>query len=633
MAVLPTRLLEIEFDAGVWTDVFADVVDITTRRGRNRELGAFETGSGFVTLRNESRKYDPEYAAGTYYGKLRPNRRIRFRATYSAVTYPVMVGYIDRITQSYDGPNGAVTVIAFSDLFKVLNRVELAPSVYAVEVAADVPVLWYRLDDAAGATGASNSGSLGHAYDGEWDTFPGWGPPGLGEAGLVVRDPGTAVRGHAFDLYAVNKLPAAFQLTDAQPFAIEAWLRPAAFTGFDNLFQQPGVDFGGGPISIKLQLTAGGKLAFVIWNTAGSAYAVETPSALTTGTKYHVVARHDSDRSMHVFLDGVDVGVADLGVPGVTTGTIAKAPGTSAAPNIGSATSSDIVVDELAIYNTGASVALSDARIAAHNSAGRTPWNGDLPGARAGRILDLAGVSAGDRSLDTGSTTLQNTSLGGSALAYLQKIADTELAEIFVTRDGKVRLLGRREGVTGTYLTSQATLADATPAAGEVAYRDVGFDVDDADIITRATVSRDGSVAITYQDAAAVTEFGLVDFTADGLLHDSDAYSSDYAQWIVNTHKTPTSRAGAVAVALPVDPANAYPKILALEIGDRVTLKRRPKVGAAITRDMRVEAVAHSTGGSRWATTLQLSPFDIAGADLPVWVWGTTKWGQQVWGL
>lgn len=612
MAVLPTRLLEIEFDAGVWTDVFADVVDITTRRGRNRELGAFETGSGFVTLRNETRKYDPEYAAGAYYGKLRPNRRIRFRATYSAVTYPVMVGYIDRISQSYDGPNGAVTVIAFSDLFKILNRVELPTSVYAAEVLDDSPSTWFRLGDPVGDVARDSIQGI---------TGTRQGAGAFGAASLVVREPDGA--------YQQTSNADGIVITDPRAsITTAAWtvefLVQGADTGLSsNVWSQYALT-PAGLVSISIlafsDQTAG--ISIVSPTVTGS-----TPSStakIFNGAVHHVMANYDGT-NLRFHIDGVLEGTSGALVgftPVAGSITIGGPPIITTSSMIG-------VIDEVATYPTA--LFFTDAVL--HNQAARTPWRGDTPGDRADAILSLAGVSLADRQLDTGTTTLQNTSLGGSALAYLQKIADTELAEVFVTRDGKVRLLGRREALTGAYLTSVATLADATPAAGEVGYRDVSFEVDDADIITRATVSRDGSVAVTYQDTAARAEFGLVDFTADGLLHDDDAYSSDYAQWIVNTHKTPNSRAGAVLITLPADPANTYPKILGLEIGDRVTLKRRPKVGAAISRDMRVEAVAHSTGGSRWATTLQLSPFDIAGPGLPVWIWGTTKWGQQVWGL
>lgn len=616
MATLPTREFSIEFTAGTWTDVTADMVSVATRRGRNRELGAFETGSGTVVLRNETRKYDPEYAAGPYYGRLRPNRRIRIRATYNAITYPVMIGYIDRITQTYDGPNAAITTITFSDLFKILNRVELPASAYAAEVLADTPILWWRLDEPSGsATFADSSGNA--------RTGTPTGTVGAGSSTLIVRDPGAAV---AFTEVPSSNVSGPIALSSAAPWALEFWFRmPANPTVIVWLASFDAGAAGQNDLRVSLNNVTR-FLDVNLRNTAGTGYSLTLASTVDAGILYHAVITHDTDRFLRMYLNGALVGTAATASTGTFSWTTAR---------VGSdynQYSPNAVIDEFAVYSGTIPTA---ARIAVHNTVGRTPWNGDAVNTRAGRILDLAKVAAADRSIDTGSTTLQATSLAGSALAYLQKLETTELGELFVTRDGKVRLLGRREAQQGAYLTSNATLADATPAGVEVGYREGSpiFDVDEATLITRATVSRDGSVALAYSDAGAIAEFQAIDATYEGLLHNSDAYSYDYAQWIVNTHKTPTSRVGTVLVALPGDPVNAYPKILGLELGDRVTLKRRPKVGAAITYDYRVEAVAHDTGTAYWNAQLQLSPFNLGAGGNPVWIWGTTKWGAQVWGI
>ena len=64
-----------------WTDVSSDVRSCSIKRGRSSELDSFTTGSCQITFANADRKYDPEYASGTYYGKLTPGRPIRIKAT------------------------------------------------------------------------------------------------------------------------------------------------------------------------------------------------------------------------------------------------------------------------------------------------------------------------------------------------------------------------------------------------------------------------------------------------------------------------------------------------------------------------------------------------------------------------
>lgn len=627
---IPTLEFAIEFDAGVWTDVSADLRSWTTRRGRNRELDQYETGRGTAVLSNAARLYDPEYAAGTYYGKLRPNRRVRIKAT-SGSTYPVMVGYIDRITQQYAPPNEATAVVEWSDLFKVLNRIELPRSAYTATVATSpsgAPEIWYRLDEPAGSMKAINSGTLGGAEEGEWIT----NPPNLGQAGLIVRDAGTSVATDPTGAPTALFIPADYSLDDTEPFAVEAWINVDVFTGLEHIVFQPGPGASGE--SVKIQLLGTGKVGFVIWHDAATAFAVETSFALTPGVTYHVVCRIDSSGAMYVFVNGVDATVADLGVPGTTSGaTFSKTPGTNiwvANQNFGGLSSAS-VMDEIAIYKA-ATQALSNAEIADHFSAGRTPWIGDDPFDRATRVLNLGGIAAGDRDLDhTSLTTFQATSLGGTLLAYLQKIYDTENGHLFISRDGKATSIDRLRGWED-YLTPVETFGDGGGA--EIGYTGLLFDVDHTAIVNRATVSRDGSVAVTYESAASEGEFQIIDLAKDGLFHDDDDYSLEYAQWIVNTHKDPQTRSQGLDVIPIGNPTVLYPAVLQLELYDRVTVKRRPQgVGSAISIDMRIDSISHAVDLQKamWQTKFQLSRADPPGGQ--VGIWDTSKWDQAVWGF
>lgn len=621
MATLPTRTLEIEFDAGVWTAVGSYCVQISTGRGRNRESGAFETGTMSFTLRNDDRRFDPDHASGPYYGKLRPNRRVRFKATHSAIEYPVYQGFIDRITQDYGGPNDATAVFDCSDMFKILNRVELPSSPYAAEITADAPQLWWRLGDAAGSTTALDSS--GNGRNGTVT-----GAVTFGASSLTTHEPDTAA---SMTETAGMAIGGSMTLTSSTPWAMEFWLR---FPSNPTIIQQVLYANAGSESvnTFSLQLNnATRTLGVVLVNDAGTAY-VATPSAvLNANTTYHVVVTHNADRVLRIYLDGA------LSVSGDTTA------GTFTFTNfyVGSPTAMGAplaTLDEVAVYASGSSPAITTSRIGDHNTVGRTSWVGELSGARLNRVATLAGVPVGDRAIDAGSTTLQATDLGGSALAYAQKIEETEAGRVFISRDGKLTFVSRYNGDIGSYLTSKADLTDDD--AGAVApptvapYRMVTSDVDEATIVTRATVSRSGGVAVTYKDAAAIAEFQLIDEVHDGLLHDSDTYSAAYAQFIVNTHREPITRVGTVTLELPKDPTNMYPAILALELGDRVTYNRKPQnTGAVITRDMRVEAIRHETGGHYWTTTLQLSPFNLGQGGYGTGVWDTSLWDQAVWGL
>jgi hypothetical protein len=608
------RILEIEFDAGVWTDVTADAVSINTRRGRNRESGAFETGTMVFTLRNDDRTYDPDNADGDWYGKLRPNRRVRWRAAWDILTLPIFQGYVDRITQDWGGPNDATATFDCSDMFKLLNRVELPGSAYAAEIAEDTPTHWWRLGEPAGATVAADAGTspVAGTYNGGVT---------LGEAGAPVRDPDSAAGFDGVDDYV--SLGATY--VTGFPYTIEVWLKIP-------------------------ERTTTGIMYFYAQQPSGNSAAIGQPFGHVSGTDLGdpgkltwdaitSTVRVDDDAWHHVVLKGTAAGAGgnELFIDGVSQGT-----GTATAPSgtegllahpayfTFSALSQKFwagEIDDVAIYPT----ALSSSRIQDHNDAGRTPWDGDTSGARLTRIADLAAIPSGDRDIDAGSTTLQATDLGGSALGYAQKVEETEAGRLFISADGELTFISRHNAETGTYLTSQATLVDADSGAG-VGYMSASADVDEARIVTRATVSREGSIAVTYGDDTAQAEFGILDEVHDGLLHDDDTYSLAYAEWLVNTHNTPKARVGTISVELAADVDTNVPNILGLELGDRVTWKRTPQnTGDTITEDMRVEAVAHNTAGKTWRADLQLSPFYLTGVETGVW--DESLWDQAAWGL
>jgi hypothetical protein len=49
-------------------------------RGRSRALDEFQAGVADITLDNRSRLYDPSYAAGTYFGKIKPGTHVTIQA-------------------------------------------------------------------------------------------------------------------------------------------------------------------------------------------------------------------------------------------------------------------------------------------------------------------------------------------------------------------------------------------------------------------------------------------------------------------------------------------------------------------------------------------------------------------------
>ncbi len=78
-----------------WTEITQYVLGFSCRRGRQHDLARIEAGTLDARLDNRDRRFDPSYAASPYYPDVLPLRRIRIRASWNSVIYPVWQGYVE----------------------------------------------------------------------------------------------------------------------------------------------------------------------------------------------------------------------------------------------------------------------------------------------------------------------------------------------------------------------------------------------------------------------------------------------------------------------------------------------------------------------------------------------------------
>lgn len=588
----PALAVEVAFTTGAletpaWVDITPDVREWDTRRGRNRELERFQPGRATIVLDNRDRRYDSNHATGPWFGNLKPMRRVRIRETFNGVTYPVFDGYVDKWQLDYGqyGKDATATIIA-TDAFKIFNRTDLPKSVYASEVEADSPELWWRLDDPQFLFSAVDASGNEHTGTPE-------GNVRFGSETIIFHDPGSSV---GLDESADCGISASLSLNGANPFAFEFWFRweeqPAA-SSFLAILQ------GGGNGLANFQINPStNKGAFAFRNDAGTNFSAQPNFVFVVGARYHIVCTHASDRVLRVFINGAeqayDVQETTTGATTLTTVSVGSTI---------SSISNKALYDEFAVYTT----VPSDARILAHFNAGIAPWNGDLPGARADRILDLVEWPDDLRELDTGATSLQSAALGTSALEHLQKVGETEFGLFFMDRAGNVRLVSR-DAVFGRE-PPPVVFGDG---AGEVAYRDIKFNDGDEVIRNRASIGQLNGVPAVAENAASVTEFGRFDYTLDGLYHDSLSFSQDYANFIASEYKDPRRRVTSLTLGPATLGAEAdlYPQMLGRELGDAIEVKNRPPGGGdAFEQTCVIEGIRHQgVPPGHQTTTWTLSP-------------------------
>ena len=587
----------------VWVDLSERFIQFNVNRGRQRELDRFSAGRAQITLTNEDRALDPTYDDSPYWPNVVPMRRCRIRAQHDSTNYYVFSGYIDGWEQQYMPPEGAVCVLTATDAFKYLSNAELLSSAYAETIAAGRPVLWWRLGDPVGSTLAAESVSASLPLEVV-------GEPTFGTTSLSLHDPDAAVQFTHFD----DGLQGVFP-EGTFPFGTAASVE--FFYRYDDIGSAPPGTFPlaistipGSPAvsALQVNLSFGStELEILAQNAAGTLF-----TASTLGFNYEDGLGHDivvslaAGAQIKVYVDGVD-----LTDPGSDTfsGTFANtadkwlvASNSFDYPPF-SRTGVKSTVDEITLWDR----ALSPAEVAAHSSAITDAWAGESSGDRVNRLLDTAPWPAADRLIDDGSSTLQGATLGGSVLAYLQKIEETEQGALFVDTAGRVRFLGRGSLLQEPYLTSQATFGDEDP---ELEYADLTYIYDDQLIYNDVQVTRDGGVTQVVGDPASQARYLRRTKVFDSVLYTSDASARGLAGWFVTHYKEPILR----ATNLRLEPSAGnesthFPQVLGRDLMERVTVRRRPQnLGPAIDQEALIEGITHEATAMEWRTTWNLSP-------------------------
>jgi hypothetical protein len=79
-------------------DVSNQVDGVTTMRGRNAQADVFQTGTLTLRIVDQNGDFNPQNAAGPYYGLLTPLRKVQISGTYAGVEYPMFSGFITSYT-------------------------------------------------------------------------------------------------------------------------------------------------------------------------------------------------------------------------------------------------------------------------------------------------------------------------------------------------------------------------------------------------------------------------------------------------------------------------------------------------------------------------------------------------------
>src|SRR6266581_1866123 len=134
---------------------------------------------------------------------------------------------------------------------------------------------------------------------------------------------------------------------------------------------------------------------------------------------------------------------------------------------------------------------------------------------------------------------------------------------------------------------------------------------DDTTIFNDIQATRVGGVLQEVTDAASLTTYLFPrSYARSDLIVQDDATALQWAGWVLYIAKGGEDRFDSVTVDPAADPANLWPQALGREIGDRITVNKRPppSLSTVITRDGFVSGITHTFDSvtSAWSTSWTL---------------------------
>lgn len=137
-----------------WTDVSTYVGGFDCRRGRENNLALVGVGAASLRLDNRDLRFDPLNTGGAYYPNVKPRRKVRISAVYSAVTYYLFTGYLERMPPDWRKPGYTEIQAEARDGFSILALANLPAASYPAELTS--ARIGRVLDAISWPTGASH---------------------------------------------------------------------------------------------------------------------------------------------------------------------------------------------------------------------------------------------------------------------------------------------------------------------------------------------------------------------------------------------------------------------------------------------------------------------------------------------
>lgn len=599
----------------VWTDVTQYVRSINIRRGRSDDLQQFPPGTASLVLDNTQRLFDPFNTSGTWYSSLKPRKAIKIVANWNGVEYPLYRGYVAGWPVEYTegGLDSTVTIDCF-DILGLMGR-ELAATSYCEDYTLSLsPTVFIRMAQlSATYTDQTSAGNTRRYYDldtvvnrSEWPAF---------QMSVLINT--TTVGAQVGSVAPVN--------SNALGILTQG-LQVSANAGIINSVGNPSATVGGGAFtwsafisvsgayttylsaldwSVSLapkvriysptNTSSPGYIEVLLFNTSGVSYAITTTKRIMDEAVHHLCLVVDpSVSTSYFYLDGELIGSQAY------VGTLATSGFTQlGGGSIGA--SGSLTIQHFAYWQGSALSATQVAQIAKFG----LNFDRQTAAARASFLLSQTNLNSGQYLVDTEATSVVAEYALGAApiLPELQRLAAGEDGELFVNTSGVLRLVdGNQYFNDSRSNTSQCTFTDTgTGVKYDASSIRIDLNADQVRNTVVVTASRD--IQVKSESTTSNAEFGDASENVDTRLATA-ADAQTLADRVLTIYKNPKMTLEPFLVKGQANPSYNWPKLLALELLDRITFVRTPSVGSAITKDLLVQSVEHRITPNEWQTVV-----------------------------
>jgi hypothetical protein len=577
------------------------VRSFSVNRGRSDDWGDFD-GSATVVLNNRTRRFDPYYTSGVYYGKLLPRRQIRIRAQTNdagtTVTHDVFRGFISGWSPNWTdaGTDSTVTLSCF-DALQLLASDQLPADWSRSYILSTSPRHYYPCDEPITPYSSGILTDLGSVPLNMTTTTVATSGTQLA-VGLVNSSvTGTGSQAANSAQGSVGSSPGSF--------SVSLWAVPDS-SGTVSQFLQGYINNHG--YSMYYQNSTGKFIVEVTEPSFSNTKVCATDiSGWDSGTARMLsFTWNSSTRVITFYIDGLLIATTTTNSAGIVVPF-------NELVNIGTGSVQQIIVwtgvqtqavlQEIYKYSTVALGETTSARF--QRIIGQTPFPASLtsyPVSPASSVLDI-------------------TDDAPAAAPELRLVAASESAPLFVSKNGTLTLFQQLQQFTQTKsVVSQVTYGTGGSKMGQVF--ELTPDGDSMRNVANVSMSQGG--VYTQENSTSVNAYGAASQTVDTQVQ-TLANAQAVANIVTGFGGNIYPRLSPIDVVL--DASAAWSPTLALELCDRITVNAQPPSGGnAINVPMLVQSIRHSgtpgywqttlEGSARWAAVFILNQSKLNGTDL-----------------